>query len=317
MRIVFAGSDEFAVPSLRALAQEENIIEVLTQPDKKSGRGLKISSTPVKVVAEELGLPLFQPESLKDSAAVEHLKLLSPELIVVVAYGKLLPRKVLEIPPLGCVNLHASLLPELRGAGAIAWSIIRGYQETGVTTMYLDEGMDSGDIIFQKKVKIEEQDTAGTLSQRLAQEGAGLLTHTLRHIKSGDAPRIEQDENKATYAPLLKKEDGLIDWSKPAQEINNLIRGLNSWPSAYTFLAGERIKIHRAQMVKSALRGKAGEIVEVSKDRLVVTAGKNMLSLLELQPENKRKMTIKEFLAGRKISPGLFFTKNAPECPTI
>jgi len=309
MKIVFAGSDEFALPSLKVLAQEQgNIIAVITQPDKKKGRGLRISATPVKTQAEELGFPLFQPESLKDASALKHLQSLSPEVIVVVAYGNLLPGEVLKIPPRGCINLHPSPLPELRGAGAIPWTIIRGYSETAVTTMYLDEGMDSGDIILQKKVKIKEEDTAGTLAQRLAQEGAELLQHTLKQIREGKVPRIKQDKNKATYAPLLKKEDGLIDWSKSAQEINNLIRGLNPWPSAYTFLEGKRIKIHRAQVIKDTSKGKRGEIAEVGKDKLIVATSQDLLSLQELQPENKRKMTVKEFLAGHRISPGASFT---------
>ncbi len=248
MRTFFFGSDNFSIPSLELLSEKRediDILSVITKPDKKKGRGLKVSPLELKDLALKLGLNVYQPEEL-DNEVISHIKSFNPELIVVVAYGKILPKDILEIPPLGCVNLHSSLLPELRGAGAIAYSIIRGYTYTGVTTMYMNDEMDAGDIILQKKIEIKPEDTAGTLSARLAKEGAELLYQTLRNLKKGKISSIPQDESRATYAPMLKKEDGLIDWDKNAEEIFNLIRGLNPWPSAYTYLKDKMLKIHKS-----------------------------------------------------------------------
>ncbi len=312
MRIIFFGSDNFAIPSLKLLSEKKeeiDVVDVVTQPDRERGRGLKVEPLGIKNLAIKLGVDVYQPERL-DSEAVLHIKLLNPELIVVVAYGKILPKKILDIPSLGCINLHASLLPDLRGAGAIAYSIIRGYTYTGITTMYINEAMDEGNIILQKKIEIKSEDTIDTLSGKLAKEGAELLYETLRNFKKGKVASIPQDGSKATYAPLLKKEDGLIDWSKSTEEIFNLVRGVNPWPSAYTYLNSKMLKIHRTAIDKtSVLKGNSGEIVDVTKNKLVVATGKGNLSILELQLEGKKKMPIEEFLQGHKLEKGTRFSR--------
>ena len=306
MKIVFIGTPEFAVPTLEALIKSEHrIISVITQPDRPKGRGLKLALPPVKVLAQQFGIPLFQPPRIKDPQAVSYLKSLSFNLMVVVAYGQILPKEVLGIPPLGCINLHASLLPEFRGAAPIARAIIKGQETTGVTTMYMNEGMDTGDVILQKRVGISLTDTRGTLSQELSREGALLILATLRLIEKGTAIKIPQDAEKATYAPLIKKEDCLIDWISPAQKIYNLVRGLNPHPGAFTYLNGKRLKIYACQVVDP--EGEPGRAVKTARDKLIVAASKGGLLLLEVQPENKRRMRIAEFLAGHRIEEGTIF----------
>ncbi len=307
MKIIFFGSDNFALPSLRLLSEKRediDILSVITKPDRRKGRGLKVVPLEIKVLALKLNLSVYQPEKI-DNKVISYIKSLNSELIVVVAYGRILPKQILEIPPRGCVNLHSSLLPDLRGAGAIAYSIIRGYTHTGITTMYMSETMDAGDIISQKKVEIKPEDTAGTLSEKLAKEGAELLYCTLKNLKKGDVFSTSQDESRATYAPMLKKEDGLIDWNKNTEEIFNLIRGLNPWPSAYTYLKGKMLKIHKSVIDKTpSQKGKPGEIIEVAKNKLIAATGKGNLSILEVQLENRRKMTIEEFLQGHRLEKG-------------
>jgi len=312
MKIIFFGSDNFALPSLRLLSKNKEcaqIVSVITKPDTRKGRGMKVIPLKIKELAAELGIDVYQPEKFNEDA-VSHIKSLKPELIVVVAYGKILPKKILEIPSQGCVNLHSSYLPDLRGAGTVPWSIIRGYKHTGVTTMYINEEVDAGDIIEQKKVKISREDTSATLSEKLAEEGAQLLCHTLKDIKEGAQTTTRQDNSKATYAPLLKKEDGLIDWGKSAEDIFNLVRGLNPWPSAYTYLKGKMFKIHKTQIAQSsASQTNPGEIAEVDKNNLVVATGKGNLNVLEVQIEGKKKMRIKDFLQGHKLEKGMRFSK--------
>ncbi|MDD5455322.1 MAG: methionyl-tRNA formyltransferase [Candidatus Ratteibacteria bacterium] len=312
MKIIFFGSDDFALPSLRLLARQKEdvqIISVVTKPDTRKGRGMKVVPLKIKQLASELGIDVYQPKKF-DEETVPHIKSLKPELIVVVAYGKILPKKILEIPPKGCVNLHSSYLPDLRGAGTVPWSIIRGYKYTGVTTMYINEKVDAGDIIEQKKVEISREDTSATLSQKLAEEGAELLFHTLKDIDKGKENVTRQDISKVTYAPLLKKEDGLIDWTKSAEEIFNLVRGLNPWPSAYTYLKGKLFKIHKAQVAQSFdSEANPGEIVKADKNNLVIATGKGDLNILEVQIEDKKKMPIKDFLQGHKLEKGKRFSK--------
>lgn len=312
MKIIFFGSDNFALPSLKLLSgkkEDIEIISVVTQPDKKKGRGLKVSPLEIKGLAAKLGLNVYQPEKI-NSETISYIESLNPEAIVVVAYGKILPKEMLEIPPKGCINLHSSLLPQLRGAGAVAYSIIRGFDYSGITTMYMNAKMDAGDIIFQKKVEIKPEDTAGTLSGKLAKEGAKLLYSTLRKVKEGKISSFSQDESKATYAPMLKKADGLIDWTKSAEEIFNLVRGLNPWPSAYTYLKGKLFKIYKTEInYASSKSANPGNIVEVAKNKLLVATGKGNLSILEVQLEGKRKVSIGEFLAGHKLEKGMRFSK--------
>ncbi len=312
MKIIFFGSDNFAIPSLKLLSEKKediNILSIITKPDRRKGRGLEIIPLDIKDLALKLGLNVYQPEKIDDETA-SYIMSLAPELIVVVAYGKILPKKILEIPPKGCVNLHSSFLPDLRGAGAIPFSILRGYKHTGVTTMYMNEKVDAGDIIDQEKIEIDREDTSATLSEKLAREGANLLYRTLESIEEGKAAVIAQDDNKATYAPRLKKEDGLIDWNKSAEEIFNLVRGLNPWPSAYTYLEGKMLKIHKAQTIQSLdLKANPGEIAEVDKNNLIVATGNGNLSILEVQMEGKRKMRAHDFLQGHKLRKGARFSK--------
>ncbi|MCK4904868.1 methionyl-tRNA formyltransferase [bacterium] len=312
MKIIFFGSDNFSLPSLRLLSEKKediDILSVITQPDRKKGRGLKVIPLEIKTVALELGINVYQPEKLKDEA-ISYIKSLAPELIVVVAYGGILPKAILEIPTRGCVNLHSSFLPDLRGAGTVPCSIIRGYKYTGVTTMYMNEKVDEGDIIDQKKVEISREDTSATLSAKLSKEGAELLYSTLQNIKENKVVATRQDDSKATYAPLLKKEDGLIDWDKSAEEIFNLVRGLNPWPSACTHLNGKMFKIHKAQILQLGdAKINSGEIIEVDKNNLVVATGEGDLSLLEVQIEGKRKMSIQDFLQGHKLEKGMRFSE--------
>lgn len=303
MKIVFIGTPEFALPTLEALIKSEHdVAAVITQPDRPKGRGLKLASSPIKMLAQEFDIPIFQPLKIKDPQVVSYLKSLSPDLIVVVAYGQILPKEVLEIPLLGCINLHASLLPELRGAAPIAWAIIRGKETTGLTTMSMDEGMDTGEIILQEKMAILPADTTGTLSEKLRQAGAPLMLSTVQLIREKKAPRIPQNDSLATYAPLIKKEDCLINWQSPAKKIANLIRGLNPHPGAWTYFNGKRFKIYASKIVKTE-----GKAVKVEKDKLIVATSKGGLLLLEVQPEGKRKMSIEEFLAGHRIEEGMVF----------
>ena len=310
MKIIFFGSDNFALPSLRLLSKKRediDILSVITKPDRRKGRGLKVAPLELKDLTLELNLSVYQPEKI-DNEVISYIKSLNPELIVVVAYGRILPKQILEIPPRGCVNLHSSLLPQLRGAGAIAYSIIRGYTYTGVTTMYMREAMDAGDMISQKKVEIKPEDTAGTLSEKLAKEGAELLYCTLKNLKEGKLTSTPQDDSRATYAPMLKKEDGLMDWNKSAEEIFNLIRGLNPWPSAYTYSKDKMLKIHKSVMDKTSIQnGKPGEIIEVAKNKLIIATKRGNLNILEVQLENRRKMTIEEFLQGHRLEKGEIF----------
>lgn len=300
--VVFFGTPEFAVPTLNALIKnKEEILLVVTQTDKPKGRGQKIQPSLVKKLALSYGLPLAQPEKLREESFLSKLRALNPEFIVVVAYGKILPKEILQIPKYGCINLHASLLPKYRGAAPIQWAIIKGEKITGVTTMLIDEGLDTGPIFLQRQLEILEEDDALTVSRKLAEMGAELVVETLIKIRRGEIqpkPQVGQP----SYAPLLKKEDGKINWNVSAKEIFNLIRGTYPWPCAYCFLKGERIKIIKAQPLDGI--AKPGLIVK-AKDELLVGTAEGLLKILLIQPEAKRVMTAKEFLLGRKINEGV------------
>lgn len=306
MKILFIGTPPFSLPSLEALFKGGFRIDcVITRPDRPRGRGMRISPPPVKVLAERLNLKVYQPIKVRDEDSLAYIRKIGPDLIVVVAYGGILPKELLDLPPLGCINLHPSLLPKFRGPGAIHRCLIDGMDRTGVTTMYLDEGIDTGDIILQREVKILKDEIYGELESRLSSIGAELLIETLRLIEDGTAPRKAQDQKAATYAPLIRKEEGFIDWGMSADRIHNLIRGLSPSPGAYTYLEGCRIKIYRSKVVEGG--GRPGEIKMVGKDRLFVLTPHNSLSLIELQPEGKKVMGIKEFLAGHRIKEGAIF----------
>lgn len=304
MRIIFFGTPEFAVPSLKALLKsDDEIVAVVTQTDKGAGRGRKIHYSPIKEVAMKSGIKILQPENLKDRDFIDEFSSLRPDMIIVVAYGRILPPQILNMVPFGCINVHASLLPKYRGAAPIQWAIINGEKETGITTMFMDEGIDTGDILLQEKVIISDEDNSETLSEKLSHLGASLLLKTILGLKEGSIKPVPQ-EGVATYAPPLKKEDGKINWSKSAEEIFNLIRGLYPWPCAYCYLNDERIKLIRAKALDGS--GFPGRIERAKKGELVIGTGRGLISLEELQPEGKRRMSVESFLHGRKLKEGIY-----------
>jgi methionyl-tRNA formyltransferase len=299
LRIIFMGSAELACPCLEAVAvlSGHDVVAVVTQPDRPKGRDLKLSPGPVKIVAQRRGLPAYQPADLKASAAIDALRALRPDLIVVVAHGQFLPPAVLTLPPRGCVNVHTSLLPRWRGASPIQQAILAGDCETGVTTMFLNERMDAGDIILQRSEPIRPGDTSGVLHDRLALLGARLLVETVNLIAAGQAPRRRQDEALATRARKLTKGDGRVDWTKSAVEIERQIRAFDPWPGTYTMLGGEPLKLWRAEVVAD-VGVPAGTVLA----DFVVATGGGGLRVLEVQPSGGRRMGAAEFLRGHKLS---------------
>ena len=299
MRILFAGTPEFAVPSLVVLCDSPHeVIGLLSRPDKPRGRSRKPVWTETKRAAMERGVPVFQPRDLKTPEFEETLKALSPDIMAVAAYGRMLPAAVLDAPPFGCVNVHASLLPGYRGAAPINWAIARGEKKTGVTIMQIDEGLDTGDILAQREVRIGDEETAGELSERLSLEGAELLLETIDRIEKNEVSPVKQDPAAATYAPLLSRKDGRVDWSRDSEEIKNLVRAMTPWPSAHTTLGGKNLKILRA--LSGPGQGKPGEIVSLGGESLDVATGSGILRILSLQIEGGRKMDAPEFRRGRK-----------------
>jgi len=302
-RILFFGSPEFAIPSLRALMEspdkEDEVIGVVTQPDRPKGRGRKPAPPPVKELALKYGLPVYQPETVKDEAFLEEVERLAPDLLVVAAFGQILPKRLLEIPPLGGINVHPSLLPKYRGAAPIQWTLMRGETVTGVTIMRLSPRMDSGEILFQRAMAIEPEDTFGTLHDKLAIFGAEMLLETLHRMKRGMLNPVSQDESLATYAPKIKKEDCLIEWQKSAQEIANLIRGLDPKPGAYTYLEGKLLKLFRPKVIPfTAKENQPGTILEAKKEGLQITTGNGILLVKEVQLEGKKRLPVAEFIKG-------------------
>ena len=300
------GTPEFALPSLNALHQSgHTIAAVVTQPDRPKGRGGHLAPPPAKVMAERFGLPVLQPAKMKDPAFIESLRVLKPDLIVVVAFGRILPPEILDLPTRGCVNLHASLLPKYRGAAPIQWAIINGEQETGLTTIRMDPGMDTGVILLHERVSIPPEDTAGSLSVRMAERGADLLLRTLKGIESGEIVPAPQNPAQATLAPLLEKEAGEIDWAQPAVAIANRIRGLSPWPGAYTFYRDERWRIWKGALIDKTGEEMPGTILQGGREAIPVATGRGLLQILEIQPENSRRMGIREFLAGHSVEAGV------------
>ena len=299
MNIVFMGTPDFAAESLRKLvANGYNVSAVFTKPDMPVGRKRILTPPEVKVAAEELGLPVFQPNTLKDDEVFETLKNLKPDLIVVVAYGKLLPKRVLDLPKYGCINVHASILPKYRGASPIQWSIVCGESETGVSTMLLDEGMDTGDVLLTAKTKIGERETAEQLWDRLMIMGGDLLIDTVKGLEKQSITPVKQDESAATYAPIITKADGEIDWKLSAKEIDCKIRGLHAWPVAYTKVNGKMLKIFSAEILES--EAEAGKVLTSDKE-LIVACGENALKITELQLEGSKRMKTEDFLRGKSI----------------
>ncbi len=313
MNIVFFGSSRFAAPVLKALlASKHKVACVLTQPDKQKGRGLHFAGTVVKTLALESGIRIYQPDNVNDADAVKFLKDLNPDLFVVIAYGQILSSGILNIPKIFSINLHASLLPKYRGAAPINWALIKGEETTGITVIKMAKEMDAGPIILQKDIEISNDDTAITLEDKISNLAAQLLLATLSSIEDNNYNLMPQDEDKVSFAPKLKKEDGRIDWNKPAQDIYNLIRGCINWPGAFTYYNGKLLKIYRAKVSPlEALQApmSPGEIVKVSKEGITVVTGKDNLIIEELQIEGKRRMRVEEFIAGHKICIGEIFNK--------
>ena len=292
------GTPDFASPSLEGLHEAgHDICAVFTQPDKPKNRGMRLLPPPVKLLAESFGIPVYQPNTLRDGFAAEMIRGLSPDIIVVVAYGKILPREILEIAPYGCVNVHASLLPNYRGAAPIQWAVLNGEQVTGVTIMQMDEGLDTGDIITAAEMEILPEETSGELFERLKILGAKTLVETIPLIEGGKAKKMPQNHQKATHAPPLTRDMSPVDWSRPAKELVNQVRGLNPWPMATAVIGGREFKLLRAHAGSGS--GTAGEILAAGEGGLEVAAGTGSLVITELQAPGKRRMSAAEYLRGR------------------
>ncbi len=307
MNIVFMGTPDFAVPILEQLIKDGyNVVGVVTQPDKPKGRKQQLTPPPVKVTAESYGIPVLQPTKIREKDQYEQVIALQPDIIVTAAFGQILPKPLLEAPKYGCINVHASLLPELRGGAPIHYAILQGKKKTGITIMYMVEKLDAGDILTQVEVPIDERDTVGTLHDKLSQAGATLLSETLPKLLRGDITPIKQDDEQATFAYNIKPEQERIDWTKTGEDIYNHIRGMNPWPVAYTTYGDERWKIWWGEKVQSSSQAKPGTIVAVEQDGITVATGnETAIKITELQPAGKRKMSATDFLRGTTISIGI------------
>ena len=306
MRIVYMGTPDFAVAALeRILADGHEVVAVFTQPDKPQGRKMVLTPPEVKVLAMEKGIPVYQPESFKNESQLELLQKLAPEVIVVAAYGKLLPKYVLDLPKYGCINIHGSLLPKYRGAAPIQWAVINGEKIAGVTTMQMGVGLDTGDMLLKAETEVGENETAGELFDRLAALGAELISETLRRLPEG-IPAEPQKDAESTYASMLKKDMAVVDWSKPAQEVHNLVRGLDPWPVALTMYDGKRLKLFQTRMTGEHSRAQAGEIVLADpKQGLVVCCGDGQtLRITEVQLVGKKRMSACDYLRGHPMAVG-------------
>lgn len=308
MKAVFMGTPEFAVPTLQALIDHHEVLAVVTQPDKQRGRGKKMQFPPVKEKAVEYDIPVYQPQRARDEEFIEELKNLNPDVIVVVAYGQILPESILNIPKYGCINVHGSLLPKYRGAAPIQWAVLDGEEKTGITTMYMEKGLDTGDIICQSRIPLAADETGGSLFDKLAKEGASLLVRTLKMLEDGTATRTKQDDSRSSYAKMLSKDMGCLDFSKDAVILERLIRGLNPWPSAYTAIQGKTLKIYAAEVVaeEECTSGAApGTVIAVDKKSFTVRCGNGALRIYNLQLEGKKRMDTSAFLLGYKVENGM------------
>lgn len=301
MRIVFMGTPEFAVPSLEALVNRgHEVLSVFTQSDKPKGRGKRLTPPPIKEKARELNIKVYQPERINNAETIKLLEEIAPDCIVVVAYGQLLRKKILELPKYGCINIHASLLPKFRGAAPINWAIIKGEEVTGITVMHMNEGLDTGDMILKKEVEVHDK-TAGELIDELAALGANAIGDTLDLLVMNIAPRIKQNEILSSYAPMLNKGMGSVMWNKSAREIHNLIRGLNPWPTAFTTYKGENFKIWKSKYIHDVCNDQPGSIIMVSKKGIYVSTGNGILVIEELQFPNGKRMEVGEYLKGNTL----------------
>ena len=312
-RLIFMGTPEFAVPTLQELIERgEEILAVVTQPDRPKGRGQQLAAPPVKLLAEQHGIPVLQPVKVRAPEFIEIMRELAPDLIVVVAFGQILPKALLDIPVQGCINVHASLLPRYRGAAPINWCIINGETETGVTTMQMDVGLDTGDMLVIKSTPIDPEEDSRALHDRLALLGAETLMGTLDLLRAGRLIPQKQDDALTCYAPMLKKEDGELDWRKEAQAIRNLVRGVTPWPGAFTFLDGKTVKVFRVNSANGS--GPPGMILRADRQGLEVACGSGSLMIEELQLEGRKRLKAGEFLAGCKIEPGTFLGNKDAAC---
>jgi|SoiMethySBSTD1v2_1073268.scaffolds.fasta_scaffold14866_8 methionyl-tRNA formyltransferase len=303
--IVFMGTPEIAAATLDSLfGSPDRIVGVVTQPDRPAGRGQRPAQSPVRKLAEAHGVPVIMPEKVRGPEVLEILRAWRPQVIVVVAYGRILPKTILDLPPYGCINLHYSLLPKYRGAAPAAWTIINGEDQGAVTTMKLVEKMDAGPIYLQEAVPLAPDETTGSLQEKLTPIGSRLLLDTIRQLKEGSLTPKEQDDTQATLAPMLKKEDGLIDWRRPAVEIERRVRGLDPWPGSFTYLRGGLLKVHRTELISENRSGEPGEIVRADSGGFWVATLAGVIGLEEVQFENKKKLAGSEFLRGARVATG-------------
>lgn len=315
MRIVFMGTPEFSVPTLEALIAHHDVIAVVTQPDKPKGRGKAMAFPPVKETALAHDIPVYQPVKVREEGFVKMLRDMAPDAIVVVAFGQILPESILNIPKYGCINVHASLLPKYRGAAPMQWAIINGEKETGITTMYMAKGLDTGDMIDKTVIPVEAKETGETLHDKLSAAGGPLILKTLADLEAGTARRIPQDDKDSSYAGMLTRELGEIDWTKSATAIERLIRGLNSWPSAYTHMHGKTLKIWDADVTPDTEAAGEdavglpvpGTVTRVTKDSIYVQTGDGQLKLNEVQLQGKKRMPVQAFLLGNKVEKGMVY----------
>lgn len=308
MKMIFMGTPDFAVPALKALAEQgHQVIAVVTQPDKPKGRGKAVQMTPVKEAALELNIPVYQPVKVREEGFLQQLEAMEPEVIVVAAFGQILPQRLLDIPKYGCINIHASLLPKYRGAAPIQWVIIDGEKETGITTMQMNAGLDTGDMLEKAVVPIDPEETGGSLHDKLSAAGGKLILSTLDKLEKGQLVPVPQTEENTCYAKMLDKALGKIDWNQDAQRIERLIRGLNPWPSAYTGLESKTLKLWQAKVVEEDYPGQPGQVVKAGKNELLIKTGKGTLSVLSLQLEGKKRMDTGAFLRGYPVSEGTIF----------
>lgn len=303
MKIVFMGTPEFAVPCLQKIIDEgHEVVAVVTQPDKPKGRGKKLAMPPVKELALKYDIPVYQPLKAREESFVDTLKEMNPELIVVVAFGQILPKSILDIPKYGCVNVHASLLPRYRGAAPLNWVIINGEEKTGVTTMYMDEGLDTGDMILKSEIPLDDEITAGELHDKMMIDGSKVLKETIDLIEKGEAPREKQSNEDTCYSPIMNKSLGNIDWNKSAIDIHNLVRGINPWPSAYTTYEGQTMKIWKTKVIDKNSDKDPGTIISVDKEGINVSTSEGIVQIKEIQISGKKRMEVPEYIKGNNIN---------------
>lgn len=307
MRIVFMGTPDFAVPSLEMLVKEGyEVVAAVTQPDKPKGRGNKMAAPPVKEIALKHQIKVLQPEKIKTPEFIDQIKALKPDLLITAAYGKILTKELLEVPVYGCINVHGSLLPAYRGAAPINWAVIKGEKKTGITTMYTDVGIDTGDMLLKKELEIGPDMTVGELHDKMSVLGAEVLQETLTALKNGTLQRIPQEDSESSYAPMMNKELGHIDWNKSALEIHNLVRGTDPWPGAYTFLLGNRMRVWKTSLVpeKSNAEINNGKILKVDDEGILVKCPDGNLMIKEVQFDSSKRMSVCDYIRGHEINAG-------------